>query len=151
MNKNETYTETLYHEYLMIRWEKEVFPKLKLKVEFKMFWYSSLHDGVVEFHEPMKSSRNFYESAITSIARVPFSGTTVALTESTFLGDGSYANNGWLQELPDPISKIVWDNYAAISPKTAKSLNIDNNDVVVIQLPAWIGNNAGFFTAGTGG
>jgi molybdopterin-containing oxidoreductase family iron-sulfur binding subunit len=112
-----------------------VFPNLKLKVEFKTFWYSSLHDGVVEFHEPMKSGSNFYESAITSIAYVPLSGTTVALTESTFLGDGSYANNGWLQELPDPISKIVWDNYAAVSPKTAKSLNVDNNEMVEIKLP----------------
>jgi molybdopterin-containing oxidoreductase family iron-sulfur binding subunit len=135
MNKNEPYKETLYHEYLMSRWEKEVFPMLKLKVDFKTFWYSSLHDGVVEFHEPMKSDRKLNEGALTSIAPLPVSGTTVALTESYFLGDGSYANNGWLQELPDPISKIVWDNYAAISPKTAKSLDVENNDVVEIKLP----------------
>ena len=135
MNKEQPYKETLYHEYLMRRWEREVFPKLKLKVEFKTFWYSSLHDGVLEFDEPIKSGRMFDGSTLTSIAHVPISGTAIALTESYFLGDGSFANNGWLQELPDPISKIVWDNYAAISPGTAKSLNIENNDTVEVTLP----------------
>jgi molybdopterin-containing oxidoreductase family iron-sulfur binding subunit len=135
MNKNQPYKETLYHEYLMSRLEREVFPKLKLKVDFKTFWYSSLHDGVIEFSEPIKSDRKFYGNALTSIALLPISGTTVALTESYFLGDGSYANNGWLQELPDPISKIVWDNYAAISPKTATSFNVATNDMVEINLP----------------
>jgi molybdopterin-containing oxidoreductase family iron-sulfur binding subunit len=135
MNKNQPYKETLYHEYLMSRWEREVFPKLKLKVDFKTFWYSSLHDGVIEFSEPIKSNRKFYTNALTSIALLPISGMTVALTESYFLGDGSFANNGWLQELPDPISKIVWDNFAAISPKTAASLNVATNDVVEINMP----------------
>lgn len=135
INKNESYKETIYHEYLMSRWEKEVFPMLKLKVDFKTFWYSSLHDGIVEFHEPIKSTGKYNTRALTSIALLPVSGMGVALIESSFLGDGSYANNGWLQELPDPISKIVWDNYAAVSPKTAKSLHVDNNDVVEVRLP----------------
>jgi Fe-S-cluster-containing dehydrogenase component/anaerobic selenocysteine-containing dehydrogenase len=135
MNRDESYKETIYHEYLMNHWEKEVFPTLKLKVDFKTFWYSSLHDGVIEFQESINGGRKYNTGAYTSIAYLPASGMTVALTESSFLGDGSYANNGWLQELPDPISKIVWDNYAAISPKTAKSLNVDNNDVVEIKLP----------------
>ena len=135
INKDDPYKETMYHEYLMNRWEKEVFPLLKLNVDFKTFWYSCLHDGVMEFHEPIKNDRTFNTTALTSITILPNSGMTVALTESYFLGDGSYANNGWLQELPDPISKIVWDNYAAVSPKTAKALNIDNNNVVVVKLP----------------
>ena len=59
MIKNEPYKETIYHEYLMRRWEKEVFPMLKLPVDFKTFWYSSLHDGVVEFHEPVKNTGKF--------------------------------------------------------------------------------------------
>jgi molybdopterin-containing oxidoreductase family iron-sulfur binding subunit len=135
MNKNEPYKETVYHEYLMSRWEKEVFPMLKLPVDFKTFWYSSLHDGVVEFHEPVKSTGKFTAGSLAPVAHPKFSGVSVALTENYFLGDGAYANNGWLQELPDPISKIVWDNYAAISPKTARSLNIENNDMVEVKLP----------------
>ena len=38
------------------------------------------------------------------------------------MGDGSQANNPWLQELPDPVSKVTWDNYAMISPDFAKTL-----------------------------
>ena len=135
MKNSDLYKETIYHEYLMTRWEKELFTKLKLKVDFKTFWYSSLHDGVVEFHDSINNDTKFSIGALTSLVPLQVSGTGVALTESCFLGDGSYANNGWLQELPDPISKIVWDNYAAISPKTAKSLNVENNDHVQVKLP----------------
>ena len=48
--------------------------------------------------------------------------------------DGRFSNNGWLQELPDPISKLTWDNVAYISYKTAKMLNVKDGDVVKIQL-----------------
>jgi MoCo/4Fe-4S cofactor protein with predicted Tat translocation signal len=53
--------------------------------------------------------------------------------------DGRYINNGWLQEAPDPISKITWDNVALLSVKTAKALGIDlfnedSGDVVVVEV-----------------
>ncbi len=46
--------------------------------------------------------------------------------------DGRFANNAWLQELPDPISKMVWDNAAAISPKTAAALGVREGDMLRI-------------------
>jgi len=48
--------------------------------------------------------------------------------------DGRYANNGWLQELPDPITKLVWDNAVLVSRKTARELGVENNDVVEVAL-----------------
>src|SRR5205085_7214754 len=42
--------------------------------------------------------------------------------------DGRFANNGWLQELPDPLTKITWDNPALVSPKTADSLGVASED-----------------------
>ncbi len=132
----------------MSRWEKEVFPILNLKVDFKTFWYSSLHDGIIEFQEPIKGENKYNTGALTPTTLLPVSGTAVALTESYFLGDGSYANNGWLQELPDPISKIVWDNYAAISPKTAIALQIENNDMVEIKLPQGSVTYRSFYSQG---
>jgi len=48
--------------------------------------------------------------------------------------DGRHANNGWMQELPDPITKMTWDNAVLISRKTAKELGVANGDVVEIQL-----------------
>ncbi|HEX7469231.1 MAG TPA: TAT-variant-translocated molybdopterin oxidoreductase [Verrucomicrobiae bacterium] len=59
--------------------------------------------------------------------------------------DGRYNNNGWLQELPNPITKLVWDNAVLISRKTAKALGVKNYDLVEVSLfgktvngPIWI-------------
>ena len=59
--------------------------------------------------------------------------------------DGRYANNGWMQELPDPITKMTWDNAMLISRKTAKELGVANGDIVEITLngrsvkgPIWV-------------
>jgi molybdopterin-containing oxidoreductase family iron-sulfur binding subunit len=59
--------------------------------------------------------------------------------------DGRYANSTWLQELPDPITKIVWDNVALVSPATAKALGVQSKDVIrltsggrSIDVAAWI-------------
>ena len=48
--------------------------------------------------------------------------------------DGRYSNNGWMQELPDPITKMTWDNAVLISRKTAKELGVANGDIVEISL-----------------
>jgi molybdopterin-containing oxidoreductase family iron-sulfur binding subunit len=135
INGKDSYKDTIYHEYLMNRWQKELFPSLDRRVDFKSFWYSSLHDGVVKYDETAKNDYSFNKGSLTSIAPTQStSGFSVALTENYFIGDGRFANNGWLQELPHPVSKIVWDNYAAISPKSAEELNLENNDLIEIIL-----------------
>ena len=50
------------------------------------------------------------------------------------MDDGRYANNGWMQELPDPITKLTWDNAVLVSRMTARELGVQNGDVVVITL-----------------
>ncbi len=55
------------------------------------------------------------------------------LYEKIGIGTGRHANNPWLQELPDPISKAVWDNYVCISPSFAKEHDLKNEDVVKIN------------------
>lgn len=50
------------------------------------------------------------------------------------MDDGFYANNGWMQELPDPITKITWDNAVLVSYKTARDLGVKNGDMVEITL-----------------
>lgn len=59
--------------------------------------------------------------------------------------DGRFANNGWLQEAPDPITKLTWDNAACLSPATARKLGLDSGDVVELEgggrrilAPVWI-------------
>ena len=64
--------------------------------------------------------------AASKIAAIKSGGNEVVLYQKVSLGTGNHANNPWLQELPDPISKATWDNYAMISPAMGKSLfNID--------------------------
>jgi molybdopterin-containing oxidoreductase family iron-sulfur binding subunit len=50
------------------------------------------------------------------------------------IDDGRYANNGWLQEVPDPITKLAWDNAAIISPMSARELGLESGDVVRLEL-----------------
>ena len=50
------------------------------------------------------------------------------------MDDGRYANNGWMQELPDPVTKMTWDNAVLVSRKTARELGVANCDVVEITL-----------------
>ncbi len=61
------------------------------------------------------------------------------------LWDGRFANNGWLQELPKPITKLVWDNAAMLSPATALSYDLENEEVVELiyegrrlEAPVWV-------------
>jgi MoCo/4Fe-4S cofactor protein with predicted Tat translocation signal len=54
------------------------------------------------------------------------------LYESIAMRDGKRANNPWLQELPDPVSKVTWDNFAALSPVYAKSLGVEQGDIIKI-------------------
>ncbi|HUH33027.1 MAG TPA: TAT-variant-translocated molybdopterin oxidoreductase [Daejeonella sp.] len=57
----------------------------------------------------------------------------VHVYENVAIGDGKAANNPWLQELPDPVSKVTWDNYAAIAPKHAEKLGIAEFDLVEVK------------------
>ena len=50
------------------------------------------------------------------------------------MDDGRYANNGWLQELPDPITKLTWDNAALMSPAFAKHLEVQTEDLVQVTI-----------------
>ena len=72
-------------------------------------------------------------------------GLEVVFLPSPSLHDGRFANDGWLQELPDPLTKLTWDNPALVSPKTAESLGLANEDWVrldyagrSLELPVWL-------------
>ena len=136
MNAAEPYSETVYHRYLMKHWQESIYPALHVGIEVSPFWYAALHDGVVRRKTSAATPGKFSEKALDGVRLTgETGGFALGLYESAFLGDGRFANNGWLQELPDPVSKIVWDNYAAVAPATAKELGVESNDLIDVRLP----------------
>ncbi|GAA4324999.1 TAT-variant-translocated molybdopterin oxidoreductase [Mucilaginibacter gynuensis] len=75
------------------------------------------------------------QAIVSQSAKITASGEQVELQiyQNTSVGDGRYSNNPWLQELPDSVSKVTWDNYAAIAPKTAEKLGYAEGDVVKVE------------------
>ena len=130
------YDDQIYHKYLMNNWEQNIYPGLKSKMNFTQFWNAALHDGVVIFNEEIQSIGNFNTSTGDNLPIISnsVSDFVVVLRESYQAGDGRFLNNGWMLELPHPISKITWDNYAAISKATAKNLNVDDGDFISIKV-----------------
>jgi len=129
------YKEDIYHEYLINNWQGNIYPTLNSGLAFEQFWLGALHDGVVNINESGSSFGNFNTAAISELnLTTDVSGFAVALKESSSIGDGRFANNGWLQELPHPVTKVTWDNYAAISQTTANELGVDYNDFIEIEI-----------------
>jgi molybdopterin-containing oxidoreductase family iron-sulfur binding subunit len=100
-------------------------------------WNESLQDGfykvptgvtpVVENGETVELNNS---AALTALAAAKkASGFELTLYTKTGLGDGTMANNPWLQELPDPITRTTWDNYVTISQADAESLGVVNENV----------------------
>ena len=129
------YAESIYADYLKRRWEG-AHTQSGSPVAFSRFWASALHDGVVVRPAHPVGPRPFLKEALADVATLPpEKGFTVSLHRSHFIGDGRFANNGWLLELPDPITKIVWDNYASLSPASAAALGVESGDHVEIAMP----------------
>jgi len=129
------YKEDLYHNYLMDNWRANIYPALNSKIDFKRFWYGALNDAVVKTAEKAKSFGKFINASLSDLPLTPTEskGYTVVIKESYALGDGRQANNGWLQELPNPLVQATWDNYAAISKATADKLKVKNNDKISVD------------------
>ena len=78
--------------------------------------------------------------AIAELGAFKPSKLELMLYTTTAIGDGTQANNPWLQELPDPITRMSWDNYLTISPKDAEEFGIENSLNARMQLDGSIVN-----------
>ena len=111
---------------------------------FKNYWTSklggenafdvALQNGVIESASVAASAGTFNSGSISSasaaIGAAKKGGKDeLVLYQKVSLGTGKQAGNPWLQELPDPVSKATWDNYALISVAKARELNIDFDSV----------------------
>jgi MoCo/4Fe-4S cofactor protein with predicted Tat translocation signal len=140
---------------------RETWQRILGETEFDTKWNRVLHDGLLADSElpevvPKTAAQPFAELArlIGGSAGASGSGQAdagssggleIVFLPSPSVHDGRFANNGWLQELPDPLTKLTWDNPALVSPKTAETVGLTNEDVVrldyggrSLDLPVWI-------------
>ena len=110
--------------------------------EFDTKWNRVLHDGLLAGSELARGRSDPHRralggarprSAAAALGAEPRrdpGSLEVVFLPSPALHDGRFANDGWLQELPDPLTKLTWDNPALVSPTTAETLGLANEDVV---------------------
>jgi molybdopterin-containing oxidoreductase family iron-sulfur binding subunit len=114
-------------------WVREYWEKQKPAGDFETWWRKSVHDGLV-------AGSAFAPKTVTAASVPPPSsrpassdGYEVSFHADPYIYDGRYANNGWLQELPRPLSRLTWDNMVAVSEATAKKLGVVTEDVVELN------------------
>ncbi|MBD0724317.1 quinol:cytochrome C oxidoreductase [Flavobacterium sp. L1I52] len=94
-------------------------------------WNKVLHDGIfVGAPQVTSGGTADYASAANELAKSKAgAGLELVLYTKTGMGDGQQANNPWLQEFPDPITRVSWDNYVTVSNADAKTLGLSNEIV----------------------
>jgi Fe-S-cluster-containing dehydrogenase component len=112
------------------------------EADFEAFWRTSLRAGVVADSASPAMTIKMAKPPSRPAARA---GLTALFVPDAAARDGSFANNGWLQELPRPFTKLTWDNAALLSPATARQLRLGTGDVVhvqvdgrAVQAPVWV-------------
>jgi MoCo/4Fe-4S cofactor protein with predicted Tat translocation signal len=116
-------------------------PTTSTSLDFESWWRQCVHDGFVPNSAlPVKSVSVNSASVAPATGAQDSSAFELAFRTDPTIYDGRFANNGWLQELPKPLTKITWDNAAMISPATARQLGIGSTmgrkggDIYVDQL-----------------
>ncbi len=141
-------SDTDYFTYLKESWRSDFFPRSEVE-NFETFWTQSLYDGVIELKamapvpaeaedlEANSDTDELVEVQETSGVNLAAVATALSATyqaesaekelviyQKVGIGTGDQANNPWLQELPDPVTKAVWDNYLTVSQKYARENNL---------------------------
>ena len=133
-----------YYEFLKDYWNTNIFTTQNKQADFQTFFDQSLHDGIYSQGPRAMTLEmivfggdlNAAASKISSTYKAGNDGIELALYETIAIGDGAQANNPWLQETPDPITKACWDNYLTISQAMANEMGIKvvEGDTVNVKL-----------------
>ena len=119
-----TDNDSSYYEYIKETWPSGLGSNS---------WVDALHDGVFEASSPISLAQptavGNSASSESMEVQLDGEGMELSLYTNTALGDGQQANNPWLQEMPDPITRASWDNYLLISKADAESLELINENV----------------------
>jgi len=130
-----------FFDFLRSRWRRDVHPLLAPREDFDGFWRKTLRTGVVEggtregaeAHVALRSP----DTALSfDVPTLDGDGELALLIyPSPRFGDGKQADRPWLQELPDPVSKMAWHSWLEVNPRTATRLGLRTGDVVRVRSP----------------
>jgi molybdopterin-containing oxidoreductase family iron-sulfur binding subunit len=129
-----------YFEFVKNNWRTKFFATQSGSPDFQSFWDKCLYDGVYDLPDAapvvvtFAGDVNAAASAIASNYKP--AKWEVVVYESGNIGNGSQANNPLLQELPDPITKVVWDHYVTVAPKDAKDISFSESFTKVASIKA---------------
>ncbi len=105
------------------------------EADFDQYWHTALSNGYMEGTAYPAKAVALQQNAIREFAETTGKGDfEVVFRPDPTIGDGRWANNGWLQELPKPLTKLTWDNAVMVSFNTAKAQGFTNFDVVEVKL-----------------
>ncbi len=126
-----------YFDYLQNKWRK-VQSEVGDTGNFDNFWIKVLENGGI-FQKPeyahVSLNRKVTSVQVNDPGMTAKDGLTLIPTASIFHGDGSGANKPWLQEVPNPMSQIVWDSWVEINPDTAQKMGINDRAIVEVSTP----------------
>ncbi len=109
-----------YYEYLKEHWNEALFAAAGSYASFQSFWDNAVHDGVLHIPQAaltVGACAATANAAIAQITKPSNSELEVAFYETVNIGAGQYANNPWLQEMPDPVTRCTWGNYLGVPVK----------------------------------
>jgi len=94
---------------------------------FEDNWRKAVHDGLIPNTAAQPKSATANPGFLAQLATQPAAGGSleISIRRDPCVYDGRFANNGWLQELPNPLNKVTWSNVALVSPATAKRLGVN--------------------------
>ncbi len=97
-----------------------------------------MHDGIVAGVKPVEAAKASVDAkklaaAIAAEPKASTDGIEVSFVASSATWDGRFANNAWMQEAPDPMTKLTWGNAALMSPATARAQSLTDGDVVTLS------------------
>ncbi|MFK8265439.1 TAT-variant-translocated molybdopterin oxidoreductase [Capnocytophaga cynodegmi] len=114
-------SDKTYYDFVREYWTANILGSAK--------WNQALHDGsfaIPAEGESLSKNEVSVSELITNLAKSESKGFELTLYTKVGIGDGQQANNPWLQELPDPITRTTWDNYVTMSAADAKQLGVKN-------------------------
>jgi molybdopterin-containing oxidoreductase family iron-sulfur binding subunit len=100
--------------------------------DFETWWRKIIHDGMVP-GTALPTKTPALQTGWKNEPAKPKQGVEIVFRPDPSVYDGRFANNGWLQELPRPITKITWDNPAILSPATAHEYGVQSGDMIEVN------------------